>query len=62
MLAGAVKVRLRYGRKYAGSKVCIRLKYSKSTVKYGKNHSTIRKLFLAPTVLDKYFDLLVSDF
>ena len=37
-------------RKYAVSTAHIRLKYGKSTVKYGKNIVLYRNLFLVPTV------------
>ena len=46
MLAGAVKVRLRYG----GSTREVRRTYGKSTVKYGKSTVLYGNFFLAPTV------------
>ena len=51
-LAGAVKVRLRYGRstrkvtpKYVESKARVRSKYNSSTVEYGKSIVPCRNFF-----------------
>ena len=47
-LVGAVKVRLRY----AGSKVYVRLKYGKSTVKYSKG--TVKVQYCTETFFGAY--------
>ena len=47
-VSGCGKSTIKVRQKYAESKAYVRLKYGKNTVKYG----IIRKLFLAPTVLE----------
>ena len=49
-IAGCGKSTIKVWRKYAGNKVCIQLKYGKSTVKYSKSTVLYENFFLAPTV------------
>ena len=49
-ISGCGKSTIKVRRKYAVSKAHVRLKYSRSTVKYGKNIVLYGNFFLAPIV------------